>query len=94
MKILRKILFTFLLCFAGLAAAADTVDINTADAATLIKILKGVGPDKAAAIIAYRKEHGLFKNADQLAQVKGIGKKLVEMNRELITVGETEADSQ
>ena len=92
MKILSNLLCALLLCFAGLAAAADAVDINSADAATLIRILKGVGPDKASAIIAYRQEHGPFKNADQLAQVKGIGKKLVEMNRDVITVGEADTD--
>jgi competence protein ComEA len=94
MNILRNILLAFLLSFAGLAAAADAVDINSADAGTLIRILKGVGPDKASAIITYRDEHGPFKSIDQLAEVKGIGKRLVEMNREVITVGEAEADHQ
>ena len=92
MHIVRKILFTFLLFFTGLAAAADAVDINSADAATLMKALKGVGPDKASAIISYREQHGRFKTADQLAEVKGIGKKLVEMNREVIIVGEAEPE--
>ena len=94
MHIVRKILFTFLLFFTGLAAAADAVDINSADAATLMKALKGVGPDKASAIISYREQHGPFKTADQLAEVKGIGKKLVEMNREVIIVGEAEPEQQ
>ena len=94
MKILRNILLTFLLFFTGLAAAADAVDINSADAATLMKALKGVGPDKASAIISYREQHGPFKTADQLAEVKGIGKKLVEMNREVIIVGEAEPEHQ
>ena len=94
MKILSNLLCAFLLCVAGLAAAADAVDINSADAATLIKILKGVGPDKASAIIAYRQEHGPFKNAEQLSQVKGIGKRLVEMNRDVIIVGEAEVDNK
>jgi len=94
MKIVRNILLTFLLFFTGLAAAADAVDINSADATTLMKALKGVGPDKASAIISYREQHGRFKSADQLTEVKGIGKKLVEMNREVIIVGETEPEHQ
>ena len=94
MKILSNILLTFLLFFTGLAAAADAVDINSADATTLMKALKGVGPDKASAIIAYREQHGPFKTADQLAEVKGIGTKLVEMNREVIIVGEAEPAHQ
>ena len=91
MKIVRKILLAFLICFAGVVAAAEAVDINTADAETLMKILKGVGPEKASAIVAYRQEHGSFKNIDQLAQVKGIGKKLLDMNRDVITIGELDA---
>ena len=94
MRILRTILLTFLLCVAGFAAAADAVDINTADAETLMKILKGVGPDKASAIVAYRQQHGQFKTADELTQVKGIGKKLVEMNREAITVGKIDTENE
>jgi len=93
MKILSNLLFAFLLCFACLAAAADAVDINSADAESLMKILKGIGPDKASAIITYRQQHGPFKSAEQLTQVKGIGKRLVEMNREVITVGQAESDN-
>ena len=94
MKIFRNVLLTLLLFFSGLAVAADAVDINSADAATLMKALKGVGPDKASAIISYREQYGPFKTADQLAEVKGIGKKLVEMNREVIIVGEAEPEQQ
>jgi competence protein ComEA len=94
MNILRNLLLAFLLCFAGAAAAADAVDINTADTATLIKILKGIGPDKASAIVAYRDEHGPFKDVDQLTAVKGIGKKLLEMNRDVITIGQAETGGQ
>jgi len=94
MKIFRNVLLTLLLFFSSLAVAADAVDINSADAATLMKALKGVGPDKASAIISYREQHGPFKTADQLAEVKGIGKKLVEMNREVIIVGEAEPEQQ
>ena len=94
MKFFRKILFTFLLCFAGIAGAADAVDINSADVNTLSKVLKGVGPDKATAIIDYREAHGPFKSVDELTAVKGIGKKLLEMNREKITVGQADTNAQ
>jgi competence protein ComEA len=66
--------------------APKTVNINTADAATLAEVLKGVGLAKAEAIIAYRKEHGGFKSVEQLAEVKGIGDKLVKANQERIVV--------
>ena len=75
------------LALAGSAFAAEKVNINTADAATIDRVLLNVGPSKADAIVAYRKEHGAFKSAEQLAQVKGIGLKTVEKNRDRIVVG-------
>jgi competence protein ComEA len=69
------------------AFAAEPVDINSADATTLAEGLTGVGLSKAEAIIAYRDEHGPFASAEDLAQVKGIGDKLVERNRDNIVVG-------
>ena len=75
---------------AGMAHAGgpvERVNINTADAATLDRVLVNVGPAKAEAIVAYRKQNGPFRSAEQLAQVDGIGLKTVERNRELIVVG-------
>jgi competence protein ComEA len=69
------------------ALAAEKVNINSADAATLDRVLVNVGPAKAEAIVAYRKQNGPFRSAEQLAQVDGIGLKTVERNRELIVVG-------
>jgi competence protein ComEA len=67
--------------------AQQKVNINTADAATLDKVLIGVGPSKAEAIVAYRKQNGVFRTADQLANVKGIGLSTIEKNRSLIVLG-------
>ena len=74
------------LAFAGSAFAADQVNLNTADAATIDRVLLNIGAAKAEAIVAYRKEHGSFKSAEQLALVKGIGLKTVEKNRDRILV--------
>lgn len=63
------------------------VNVNTADAAAINEALINIGPSKAAAIVAYRKQHGAFHTADQLAEVKGIGLKTVEKNRDRIVVG-------
>ena len=52
------------------------VDINHADA-TQFATLKGIGPKKAEAIVAYRTAHGAFKTVNDLAGVKGIGAKSV-----------------
>ena len=75
------------LALLGNAFAAEKVNINTADAATLDRVLVNVGPAKAEAIVAYRKAHGAFRSAEQLAQVEGIGLKTVERNREMIMLG-------
>jgi competence ComEA-like helix-hairpin-helix protein len=48
--------------------------------------LKGIGKQKAKAIVEYRKEH-CFKTKNDLANVKGIGLKTVEKNKEDIKVG-------
>ena len=62
------------------------VNINNADAATLAKVLHGVGEQKAAAIVAHRNKHGPFKSVDALNQVKGIGEKPIAKNRPRIAV--------
>lgn len=85
MNFFKSLLLSLFFAFA--AHAAEPVNINTADAATMAARLNGVGESKAEAIVAYREEHGAFKSVDQLAQVKGIGLKTVEKNRELLTVG-------
>ncbi len=64
---------------------ASVININTADAATLSD-LHGIGPAKAEAIIAHRKQHGPFKSIEQLADVKGIGDALIEKNRGRISI--------
>ena len=61
--------------------AAQPVNINRADAATLAGSLKGIGMRKAEAIVAYRTEHGPFKSVDELANVKGIVQQLTRTRR-------------
>ena len=73
-----------LCCVAPLIALADPVNINTADAATLDRALKGVGPARAEAIVAYRKTHGPFKSIEELALVEGIGRKVIDDNRDTL----------
>jgi competence protein ComEA len=62
------------------------VNINTADADTLQKELSGIGKSKAAAIIAYREANGTFTSVDELIEVKGIGKSLLDKNRDKLAV--------
>lgn len=65
------------------AAQQAAVNINTADAQALTQ-LKGIGLKKAEAIVAWRKANGNFKTIDQLAEVKGIGTKTIDLNRQNI----------
>src|SRR3546814_14494151 len=81
----RSLLLSLL--FAGSAFAADQVNINTADAATLDEVLVNVGPSKAKAIVDYREANGAFRSAEQLALVKGIGLSTIEKNRDRTVVG-------
>ena len=69
----------------AVTAASGMLDINTATAEQLTA-LNGIGEKKAAAIIAYRDEHGTFSSVDELLNVRGIGEKLLEGIRADITV--------
>ena len=59
------------------SAPTQLVDLNTADAETL-QTLPGIGPAKAAAIIAYREEHGPFAALQDVADVPGISEQMTE----------------
>jgi competence protein ComEA len=61
------------------------VNINTADAATLMT-LDGIGESKAKAILEYRQKNGPFKSVDDLTKVKGIGDNTLAQLREQLTV--------
>ncbi|HVP21864.1 MAG TPA: helix-hairpin-helix domain-containing protein [Anaerolineaceae bacterium] len=61
------------------------IDINSADA-TLLDQLPGIGSTKAAAIVAYRQEHGPFKRIEDIQNVPGIGSGLFATMKDLITI--------
>jgi competence protein ComEA len=76
------------LAFVSGYVLAGPVNINTADAATLAAELTGVGPALAEAIVADRQAHGNFASPEALTRVKGIGTRIVELNKANILVGE------
>lgn len=80
------LLCSVLICLSTQVYSAP-VDINTADADTLAGAIDGVGERKARAIIRFRQENGPFSSVDELAGVKGIGMKIVDNNRDSLTVG-------
>lgn len=73
-----------LTCCGALPVLAGPVNVNTADAETISAELQGVGISKAIAIVEYRKANGPFRTIEELAQVKGIGERTIEINRKHI----------
>ncbi|GAA77880.1 competence protein ComEA [Pseudoalteromonas sp. BSi20495] len=63
----------------------DVVSINDADASMLAK-LPGIGKKKAQAIVDYREANGEFTEVNDLAKVKGVGKKLITKLKDKITL--------
>ena len=90
METLKKLAMMTLLVLSLNLAAADPVNINSADKQTLMQI-KGVGEKRADAIIAWREKNGPFKSVAQLTEIDGIGPSLVETNKDMLTVGNTAA---
>ena len=64
------------------APGNDVVNINEADAAALAENLNGIGMVKAKEIVKYRDTHGTFESIEELSNIKGIGEKTVEKNRD------------
>ena len=84
-KNMKKLLL--LLSLFAFNAIAAPVNVNTADAKTISEALSGIGMKKAEAIVKYRTEKGLFKTAEDLTNVKGIGEKTVAKNKKDILLG-------
>ena len=87
MKMFKALLVAVMLLSAGLVWAGN-VNINTADASALAEGLNGVGIKKAQAIVDYRKKNGPFKSMHDLANVKGMSDKLIEKNKDVISLGQ------
>ncbi len=68
-------------------AVEKTVNINTADAHTIVEArVKGIGKKRAEEIVAYRTQHGPFKSVDDLKNIKGISEKIINANRSHLTL--------
>ncbi|MCG8348112.1 MAG: ComEA family DNA-binding protein [Chloroflexales bacterium] len=68
------------------SSASNLVNLNTASAAEL-EDLDGIGQKLAERIITYRETEGPFESVDDLGNVTGIGSKLLNDLRPLVTVG-------
>jgi len=82
--------------WAGLVHAEqmDKVNINTADAKTIARVLNGVGLKKAEAIVSYREANGRFDAPTDLTRVKGIGASTIKKNAGKIVVSESDMEKK
>src|SRR6188474_1549777 len=90
---MRRLHAAFAICLVWLAAAGPAragkgvdgvVNLNTAEPGVL-GLLPGIGPAKAAQIVAYRKRHP-FRTVDELVRIRGIGRKMVRHLRAHLAV--------
>ena len=74
--------------FSSLALAQQqaTININTASAEAIAEALSGIGTKRANAIVAWRNTHGEFTSLEQLSNIKGVGEKVLDKNRDRITL--------
>jgi competence protein ComEA len=81
---------TSAVAFGGTAVAGSDpgtrLDINQASVAELTE-LPGIGPAKAAAIVAER-QHRPFTSIEDLTRVSGVGERTLEQLRDRISVGD------
>ena len=65
--------------------ATIRIGLNSATSKELAR-LDGIGRSKAEAIVRYRDRHGPFAAIDDLRAVRGISQRIVDRNRERLTV--------
>ena len=82
---LTVLLLVFFVVTPVMAQDPEKININTATAEELTK-LTGVGPKYAEIIVKYRDTNGPFETPEAIMNVKGIGQKTYEANKEVITI--------
>jgi competence ComEA-like helix-hairpin-helix protein len=78
------------LCLLPIAAAAQTVNINTATEEEL-QTLPGIGAKLATEIVRDRNEKGSFQSVDELERVSGMSASVLAKIRSRLTVGSDSA---
>jgi len=80
------IALAFAPAFAQSTAPKAKVNINTAPASEL-ETLPRIGPKVAQRIVDFRTKNGNFKRIEEIMKIQGIGEKVYEQIKDLITVG-------
>jgi len=78
-------LFVVSIVPAAFSEEGNKVNINTASVEELIT-LDNIGQKYAERIIRYRETNGPFVKVEDIMMVKGIGQKILDANRERMTV--------
>ena len=86
-KFYLTVFVALLIVFTGsyCSAAMEKININTASVEQLIQ-LDRVGAKYAARIVEYRETKGRFEKPEDIMNVKGIGRKTWEANKDRIVV--------
>ena len=92
-KMITTAIMVIFLMLTGSAYADEKLNLNTASASQLQK-LEGIGKKTAAAIVAYREEHGKFKSIKELKHVKGIGKKRLAKIKDKLKVSKSKHEKK
>ncbi len=85
MSAIKHLIALSVLLVGVLAWAGEPINLNSADAETLATHITGIGPAKAAAIVAFREKNGPFKSVDDLLLIQGIGASTLKKNRDRLT---------
>ncbi|MDY7036016.1 MAG: helix-hairpin-helix domain-containing protein [Thermodesulfobacteriota bacterium] len=81
------IIITMMMALAPVVLAQDVVKININKASVEeLKQLEKVGQKYAERIVEHRTDNGPFKKPEDIMEVKGIGPKTFELNKDRITV--------
>lgn len=68
------------------------IDLNAADSLQLLR-LPGVGPGRASAILALRRQQGVFRSVEELLAVRGIGPATLAAMRDKLFIKQDRQDS-
>lgn len=88
-KILPLLLLTFCLsCGTALAAEAALLDVNVATAEQIAGAVPGLSPDIAKGIVSYREDMGDIQDMNELLEVDGMTKDILEQVKQRVGLGE------
>lgn len=68
----------------GSMQLSGQVNINKVSVEELAKNLKGIGMQKAKAIVEYREKYGVFNSLENILEVQGIGPSFLDKNKDKI----------